>query len=163
MPEPTTGLTLRQEAVLAVITDTIRRRGYPPSIREIGDAVGLASTSSVAHQLRMLERAGYIRTGGRGMPRTIEVIPRPPKITADTAAHVLHEYGHRGKAPGAFTAALIEAIARADVLNRAALADAYGGYVAAVTLIETADDGVEQLSEIAGIPMPVLAGCGEAS
>jgi repressor LexA len=44
-----------------MIKDTVERRGYPPSIREMGDAVGLASSSSVAHQLKMLEAKGILR------------------------------------------------------------------------------------------------------
>ncbi|OLT24350.1 hypothetical protein BJF79_13480 [Actinomadura sp. CNU-125] len=75
MPEQDT-LTRRQEAILLVITDGIRRRGYPPSIREIGDAVGLSSTSSVAHQLRQLEGLGRIRRDPYRC-RTIELIPNP--------------------------------------------------------------------------------------
>ena len=51
-----TGLTERQRTILEVIRASVTGRGYPPSIREIGDAVGLTSTSSVAHQLRTLER-----------------------------------------------------------------------------------------------------------
>ena len=69
-------LTTRQEAILAAITDGIRRRGYPPSIREIGDAVGLSSTSSVAHQLKQLEHLGRIRRDPYRC-RTIELIPTP--------------------------------------------------------------------------------------
>ena len=56
-----TGLTERQRTILDVIRASVTSRGYPPSIREIGDAVGLTSTSSVAHQLRTLERKGYLR------------------------------------------------------------------------------------------------------
>ena len=48
---PAAGLTDRQRRVLEVIRASVSERGYPPSIREIGDAVGLTSTSSVAHQL----------------------------------------------------------------------------------------------------------------
>ena len=55
------GLTERQRTILDVIRASVTSRGYPPSIREIGDAVGLTSTSSVAHQLRTLERKGYLR------------------------------------------------------------------------------------------------------
>ncbi|MGB0971138.1 MAG: repressor LexA, partial [Mycobacterium sp.] len=47
-------LTERQRKILSVIRASVTTRGYPPSIREIGDAVGLTSTSSVAHQLRTL-------------------------------------------------------------------------------------------------------------
>ena len=49
-----TGLTERQRTILDVIRASVTSRGYPPSIREIGDAVGLTSTSSVAHQLLSL-------------------------------------------------------------------------------------------------------------
>lgn len=53
-------LTRRQEDIVRFITDTVRRQGYPPSMREIGQAVDLASTSSVAHQLMVLERKGVL-------------------------------------------------------------------------------------------------------
>jgi repressor LexA len=66
------GLTTRQRTILAVIRDSVKRRGYPPSIREICDAAGLASTSSVAHQLTMLERKGFIRRDPR-LPRAVNV------------------------------------------------------------------------------------------
>ncbi|MFB8401197.1 MULTISPECIES: transcriptional repressor LexA [unclassified Streptomyces] len=55
------GLTDRQRGIVACIAESIAARGYPPSMREIGKAVGLASTSSVAHQLLALERKGAVR------------------------------------------------------------------------------------------------------
>ncbi|MFG2211015.1 transcriptional repressor LexA [Streptomyces sp. NPDC048638] len=55
------GLTDRQRRVLECIAESIEARGYPPSMREIGQAVGLNSTSSVAHQIGMLERKGALR------------------------------------------------------------------------------------------------------
>ncbi|MFH8387522.1 transcriptional repressor LexA [Kitasatospora sp. NPDC018058] len=54
------GLTERQRRVIEVIRDSVQRRGYPPSMREIGEAVGLTSTSSVAHQVKALERKGHL-------------------------------------------------------------------------------------------------------
>ncbi len=66
------GLTNRQRLVLETIRDSIERRGYPPSMREIGEAVGLTSPSSVAHQLTALERKGYLRRDPN-RPRAIEV------------------------------------------------------------------------------------------
>ena len=66
------GLTERQRTILEVIRTSVTRRGYPPSIREIGDAVGLTSTSSVAHQLRTLERKGYLRRDPN-RPRAVDV------------------------------------------------------------------------------------------
>ena len=67
-----TALTERQRTILEVIRSSVTNRGYPPSIREIGDAVGLTSTSSVAHQLRTLERKGYLRRDPN-RPRAVDV------------------------------------------------------------------------------------------
>jgi repressor LexA len=75
-PVEPAGLTPRQRKVLAVIRDWVDRFGYPPSVREIGDAVGLTSTSSVHHQLRTLERKGYLR---RDPNRTRAVDVRAPE------------------------------------------------------------------------------------
>ena len=69
---PTESLTERQRTILEVIRASVTTRGYPPSIREIGDAVGLTSTSSVAHQLRTLERKGYLRRDPN-RPRAVDV------------------------------------------------------------------------------------------
>jgi repressor LexA len=63
---------VRQRKVLEVIRASVSERGYPPSIREIGDAVGLTSTSSVAHQLRTLERKGFLRRDPN-RPRAVDV------------------------------------------------------------------------------------------
>ena len=60
-PADETGLTPRQRAILEVIRDTVTTRGYPPSVREIGDGVGLTSPSSVSHQLTTLVKLGYLR------------------------------------------------------------------------------------------------------
>ena len=68
------GLTPRQRRVLEVIREWVERFGYPPSVREIGEAVGLTSTSSVAHQLRALERKGYLRRDPN-RPRAVGVRP----------------------------------------------------------------------------------------
>ncbi len=71
-PPDATGLTARQQLILSVLRDSIEKRGYPPSIREIGEHVGLASSSSVAHQLRVLEGKGFIRRDPN-RPRALEV------------------------------------------------------------------------------------------
>ncbi|MBJ8341442.1 transcriptional repressor LexA [Antrihabitans sp. YC3-6] len=71
-PDIAAGLTDRQRKVLEVIRASVTERGYPPSIREIGDAVGLTSTSSVAHQLRTLERKGFLRRDPN-RPRAVDV------------------------------------------------------------------------------------------
>ncbi|MFB9725199.1 transcriptional repressor LexA [Haloechinothrix salitolerans] len=67
-------LTVRQGQILEVIRSWVSRLGYPPSVREIGDAVGLASTSSVQHQLLALQRKGYLRRDPN-RPRAVGVIP----------------------------------------------------------------------------------------
>jgi len=67
------GLTNRQRLVLDTIRTLVERRGYPPSMREIGEAVGLTSPSSVSHQLETLERKGYLRRDPN-RPRAIELI-----------------------------------------------------------------------------------------
>ena len=84
LPDPVSGLTRRQQAILDVIRDSVERRGYPPSIREICESAGLASTSSVAHQLAMLERKGFLRRD-----------PNRPR-----AVDVRHSGLHRGEAEG---------------------------------------------------------------
>ncbi len=76
LPDPETGLTHRQQAILDVIRESVERRGYPPSIREICESAGLASTSSVAHQLQMLERKGYLRRDPN-RPRAVDVRTSP--------------------------------------------------------------------------------------
>ena len=82
--ERTAGLTRRQRLVLETINEAVAARGYPPSMREIGDAVGLTSSSSVAHQLQTLERKGFLRRDPK-RPRAMEVVmpeaddaPAPP-------------------------------------------------------------------------------------
>ena len=80
-PPDASGLTPRQRKVLDVIRASVDRRGYPPSMREIGEAVGLTSTSSVAHQLTALERKGFLRRDPN-RPRAVDV--RSPEEAAST-------------------------------------------------------------------------------
>ena len=65
-------LTDRQRAILEFLEETMRERGYPPSVREIGAAVGLNSPSTVHSHLAQLEAAGYLRRDPT-KPRAIEV------------------------------------------------------------------------------------------
>ncbi|WP_427017015.1 transcriptional repressor LexA [Pseudarthrobacter sp. P1] len=67
------GLTVRQKKILECIQRSISDKGYPPSMREIGDVVGLASLSSVTHQLSQLEKMGYLRRDPK-RPRAMEVL-----------------------------------------------------------------------------------------
>ena len=79
-PDPSHVLTWRQRKVLQVIRESVQRRGYPPSMREIGEAVGLTSTSSVSYQLSTLQAKGYLRRDA-GRPRTVEVrLPGQPPV-----------------------------------------------------------------------------------
>jgi hypothetical protein len=71
-PDPTHVLTWRQRKILRAIQESVQQRGYAPSMREIGDAVGLTSTSSVLYQLSILQRKGYLRRDV-GRARTVEV------------------------------------------------------------------------------------------
>ena len=78
MTESTSGrppkpLTEKQQAILEFISRSVESRGYPPSMREIGDAVGLSSLSSVTHQLSRLELAGYLRRDPN-RPRALEIL-----------------------------------------------------------------------------------------
>lgn len=78
-------LTDRQRRILQVITDSTVLRGYPPSIREIADAVGLQSTSSVSYHLGQLEKKGYLRREDK-KPRAVDVRnfndePKPRRST----------------------------------------------------------------------------------
>jgi repressor LexA len=67
-------LTPRQNMIIQAIEDSVQRCGYAPTIREIGEAAGLASTSSVSYQLSVLEKKGLLSRGAR-RPRTAVVRP----------------------------------------------------------------------------------------
>jgi repressor LexA len=68
------GITARQQRILDFIADTVRERGYPPTVREIGEAVGLTSSSSVHSQLANLERKGMLHRDPT-KPRAIGLSP----------------------------------------------------------------------------------------
>lgn len=65
-------LTTRQRGILDVIEESMRERGYPPSVREIGEAIGLTSPSTVHSHLATLQRLGYLKRDPT-KPRAIEV------------------------------------------------------------------------------------------
>jgi repressor LexA len=79
VPKPP-GLSPRQQQVLAVIREWVERHGYPPTVREIGAAVGLGSPSSVAHHLKVLEHRGLLRRVAHG-PRAVDARPSPGLAT----------------------------------------------------------------------------------
>ena len=69
-------LSPRQQAILNYIKKEVEEKGYPPSVREIGEAVGLASSSTVHGHLSRLEKKGFIRRDPT-KPRAIEILDRP--------------------------------------------------------------------------------------
>ncbi len=81
-PRTRKALTAKQQAILEAIQQSVATRGYPPSMREIGDAVGLSSLSSVTHQLNQLELAGAIRRDPN-RPRALEVLLEVPATAAE--------------------------------------------------------------------------------
>jgi repressor LexA len=86
LPSPTDmdDVTPRQQRILHFIRDAVRDRGYPPTVREIGEAVGLTSSSSVHAQLENLRRKGLLRKDP-SKPRAIEVAgARPMEAAAAT-------------------------------------------------------------------------------
>lgn len=71
--QPAGELTNRQRLILKMISETTAERGFPPTVREIADAVGLRSPASVTHQLQVLERKGFIRRDPNS-PRAMEIL-----------------------------------------------------------------------------------------
>lgn len=88
-PADASGLTARQQRILTTLREHIERKGYPPSMREIGAAVGLTSSSSVAHQLKVLEQHGFIRRDPN-RPRALEVFL--PEVLAARQARIEPEH-----------------------------------------------------------------------
>lgn len=74
-----TSLTERQRKILSCIASSVADRGYPPSMREIGNTVGLTSPSSVKYQLVVLEKKGFLRRDPN-RPRAIEVVGAPAVV-----------------------------------------------------------------------------------
>jgi repressor LexA len=108
-PMDESGLTQRQRMVLEVIRDSVQRRGYPPSMREIGEAVGLTSTSSVSHQLRTLQRKGYLRRDPN-RPRAVEVrVPGAAAVRVEGAAPTFEAAGGQEAVP---TPAMVPLVGR---------------------------------------------------
>jgi repressor LexA len=80
------GLTARQIRILEFIRHWVDEHGYPPSVREIGEAVGLVSPSSVAYQLKELERKGFLRRDPN-RPRAVDVrLPHEATAPEDEAS-----------------------------------------------------------------------------
>ena len=82
-PQNAHGLTTRQLAILRVVKESIEEVGYPPSIREVAQRAGLASTSSVTYQLKVLEEKGFLRRDPH-RPRAV-VVTMPGEVEMDPA------------------------------------------------------------------------------
>ncbi|RAO63420.1 Repressor LexA [Micromonospora saelicesensis] len=84
-------ISAKQQRILTVIREWVQQRGYPPTVREIGAAVGLGSPSSVAHHLKALERRGLLRRDGNA-PRAVDIrgaqAGRPPNEGAQHGVRV---------------------------------------------------------------------------
>ncbi|MCQ2001958.1 transcriptional repressor LexA [Arthrobacter zhaoxinii] len=100
-------MTARQTKILETIQRSVNANGYPPSMREIGDIVGLASLSSVTHQLSQLEKLGYIRRDPK-RPRAMEILV--PLLLRDAPAR----RGNAGAAEAGTTPAPAEANGAAE-------------------------------------------------
>lgn len=89
------GLTPRQRRLLHVIQESISSVGYPPSIRELAREADLASTSSVSHQLRVLEGKGFLRRDPNRPRAMVVTLPEepatdlPPEADYDARAHAV--------------------------------------------------------------------------
>lgn len=90
-------LTSRQQQVLAFVRTSTADHGYPPSIREIADAVGLSSNSSVVHQLRALESKGLLRRNGNS-PRALTLTDATERACSLDPETVADEFGIKGLA-----------------------------------------------------------------
>lgn len=94
-------LSDKQRAIMDVIRDSVSDRGYPPTMREIGDAVGLASLSSVTHQLNQLELSGYLRRDPN-RPRVLEILidlPRAESVDAGVPSDYPTQVGDAAMVP----------------------------------------------------------------
>lgn len=107
-------LTPRQRRIMEFLRQWSEEHGYPPSVREIGEAVGLVSPSSVAYQLKVLERKGYLRRDAN-RPRAVDVRP---------ASELVEERAGRRPAP-AFVPMLGQIAAGGPILAEEMIEDVY--------------------------------------
>jgi hypothetical protein len=147
-PDPDHVLTWRQRKILQVIRDSVLDRGYPPSMQEIADSVGLTSTSSVLYQLSVLQRTGYLHRAA-GRPRSMEVrLPGRPPVRPEVAAT-----GELGEAPpsgGELMAVL--AGRRAELgLSRAEVARRMQTSQAAVARLEAQLAALARYTQVLGL------------
>ncbi len=148
--KPTTrrrkNLSPKQIAILEVIQQSVSRQGYPPSMREIGDAVGLKSLSSVTHQLNQLELSGYLRRDSN-RPRALEILIDLPQSTPTETSD--------GSGGAASPTIDIPHLGSLNPIGDAAMVPLVGRIAAGIPI--TADQMVEEV-----VPLPrQLVGKGE--
>jgi repressor LexA len=111
-------LSARQGKIVQVIEDSVRSNGYVPSLREIGEAVGLASTSSVSYQLSVLAKKGYL-TREAGRPRTAVIrAPGQRQFDSDMPETGLPDTGPAGAGP--VSPAILAGLASVPLVGRIA-------------------------------------------
>ena len=132
-----------------VIKDAVDTRGYPPSIREMGEAVGLASSSSVAHQLRALEQKGFLRRDPN-RPRALEVLL--PSETSGTQDKTTSDHGAQAKPA--------EVVRAPVAVDETGIADAYPEPVHVPMLGRIAAGGPilaeEQIEDVFALPRQLI-------
>jgi hypothetical protein len=143
-------LTWRQRKILRVIRDSVLERGYPPSMKEIADAVGLVSTSSVLYQLGILQRTGYLHRDAR-RSRSMEVrLPGRPPVRPPVRSPVRSQ-GARADQGGATLIASL-ASRRAELgLSRAEVARRMQTSRAAVARLEAQLSALARYTEALGL------------
>lgn len=101
----------RQRRILECIDTHVRERGYPPSVREIGQAVGLSSSATVHRHLRVLEEKGFLRRDPT-KPRAIELTFEPASGAISTRRRVRHVplVGHVAAGTGVIAAEAVEEV-----------------------------------------------------
>jgi repressor LexA len=150
-PADADGLTPRQRRILEVIRDAVEHRGYPPSIREMGEAVGLASSSSVAHQLKVLEQKGFLRRDPN-RPRALEVL-----LPGDGAGAVATS---RSAGAAARTKKPQPAAQRSETFDETGVGDAYPAPVHVPVIGRIAAGGPilaeEQVEDVFALPRQLV-------
>ncbi|MCC2593123.1 transcriptional repressor LexA [Tessaracoccus sp. OS52] len=109
-PEDAYGLTHRQRRILQVIKEAVETVGYPPSIRELARQAGLASTSSVSYQLKVLEEKGFLRRDPNRPRALVVTIPDGAAPRQAASAELSSEQSYNN-APNSVNAPLVGRIA----------------------------------------------------
>jgi SOS-response transcriptional repressor LexA len=110
------GLTARQEQTLDFIRKSIEERGYPPTLREIGEYMGIRSTNGVNDHLRALEKKGYLKHQQDGL-RYLYSATTSPAVAKRTALHQYVQTFFGGSLKQMMTALVAEASWRDDELQ----------------------------------------------